>query len=116
MKKTLSSVIVGLFIVAPFAVSAGFVGASDQHITTVAAAKEMRDDSAVALKGNIEKHLRKDKYQFADATGKITVEIDREDWRGVEVGPTDTVIIYGEVDRDWVRGTEIDVDAVKIVK
>ena len=45
----------------------------------------------------------------------VVVEIDDEDWRGVDVKPEDTVIIKGEIDKD-VFSTEIDVDIVELKK
>ena len=40
------------------------------------------------------------------------VEIDDDDWRGQKVSPTDTVKLYGEVDRG-IFSTEIDIDYVE---
>lgn len=80
-------------------------------ISTVEQAKSMRDDAHVALRGTIVQHLGKDKYQFRDATGTITVEIDDDKWNGQTVGPQDTVELHGEVDKDW-NSVEIDVDRV----
>lgn len=86
----------------------GFTGPGPA-LTTVQQAREMRDDSHVALRGNIVQHLGKDKYLFRDGTGTVTVEIDHDKWAGQDVGPDDTVEIYGEVDKDW-NSVEIDVD------
>ncbi|MHC5224968.1 YgiW/YdeI family stress tolerance OB fold protein [Ignatzschineria sp. LJL83] len=86
----------------------GFTG--EKTITTVTDAKTLRDDTKVTLEGNIVKHLGGKQYLFKDATGEIEVEIGRKDWRGVQVGPEDTVIIFGEVDHHRHRPTDIDVD------
>ncbi|MFV0481920.1 MAG: YgiW/YdeI family stress tolerance OB fold protein [Campylobacteraceae bacterium] len=91
-------------------VQGGFTGPSISA-STVAEAKALRDDMPIVLEGKIVQHLGKDKYLFRDATGDITVDIDHKDWRGVSVGPDDTVVIYGEVDKDW-NSIEIDVDRV----
>jgi len=85
-----------------------------QPVSTVAEALKMRNDTPVILQGNIISHIRKDKYQFVDQTGEIIVEIDTKNWHNVDVRPTDTVKIYGEVDKDWAT-TEIDVDSVEII-
>jgi uncharacterized protein (TIGR00156 family) len=53
----------------------GFKGPSI-GISTAAEAKNLKDDAPVALRGNIVRHLGKDKYEFKDASGTITVEID----------------------------------------
>ncbi len=83
--------------------------------TTVAEALKMGDDTAVVLEGKIEKSLGKEQYMFSDATGSVTIEIDNDDWRGVTVTPNDTVIIRGEVEKDFFK-TEIDVDAIELKK
>lgn len=83
--------------------------------TTVAEALNLGDDTAVVLEGKIEKSLGKEKYVFSDNTGSVTVEIDNEDWRGQNVTPNDTVVLHGEVDKDFFK-TEIDVDSVTLKK
>ena len=70
----------------------GFIGPTISK-TTVEKAKTFKDDMPVVLEGNI-------------------IEIDHNDWRGVQVSPKDTVTINGEVDKDWMS-IEIDVDSVK---
>ncbi|RXK13561.1 TIGR00156 family protein [Halarcobacter mediterraneus] len=89
----------------------GFSGPSISK-TTIEQAKTLKDDKPVVIKGKIIKHLGKDKYLFSDSSGEITIEIDHDDWRGVNVGPEDTITIYGEIDKDW-NSIEIDVDSVK---
>lgn len=129
MKKALViATMLALGTTAAFAQQGGFTGPSatstnqvggftgpKSNITTVAQAKQMRDDTKVTLRGNIVQSLGKEKYLFKDSTGEITIEIDHEDWRGVTVGPNDLVEIYGEVDKDW-NSVEIDVDVVRKVK
>lgn len=91
----------------------GFKGPSAaSDITTVKDALTARDDTKVTLEGSIVKHLGGENYLFRDATGEISVEIDHDDWGGVQVGPEDTVIIYGEVDHHRHRATDIDVDRI----
>ena len=83
-------------------------------ISTVAEAHKMRDDTPVVLEGKITARLKKNEYQFTDGTGSITVEIDKKDWNGIDVRPTDTIQIRGEIDKDWLD-TTVDVHSVKIV-
>ena len=52
---------------------------------------------------------------FKDSTGSVTVEIDDEDWRGLDVKPQDMVTIKGEVDKEMFS-TEIDVDYIELKK
>jgi uncharacterized protein (TIGR00156 family) len=79
---------------------------------TVEAAKGLRDNYPVILKGKIERSLGDEKYLFADETGSIVVEIDKHLWRGISVDQNDLVEIAGEVDRG-VRKTEIEVNSIK---
>lgn len=88
----------------------GFVGGAE-NIVTVSQAKEMRDDTPVIVQGHIVQRMGDEKYLFEDSTGSITVEIDRKDWRGQTVTPSDMVKLYGEVDAGLFK-TEIDVDYV----
>ena len=83
-------------------------------VSTVSEVLKMRDDTPVVLEGKITKRLKKDEYQFTDKTGSITVEIDNKDWKGLDIRPTDTVQIYGDIDKDWLD-TTVDVHSIKIV-
>lgn len=88
----------------------GFVG-PDGSVTTVEAAKSMRDDTWVTLRGNIVERISDDLYLFKDNTGTINVDIDHKRWNGVTVTPQDKVEIRGEVDKDW-NSVEIDVKQI----
>lgn len=83
--------------------------------SSVAEALKLNDDTPVVLVGQIEKSLGDEKYLFKDASGSVTVEIDNEDWRGVTVTPKDTIVIQGEIDKDFFK-TEIDVDSFALKK
>ena len=83
--------------------------------SSVAEALKLNDDTPVVLVGQIEKSLGDEKYLFKDASGSVTVEIDNEDWRGLTVTPKDTIVIQGEIDKDFFK-TEIDVDSVALKK
>ena len=83
--------------------------------SSVAEALKLNDDTPVVLVGQIEKSLGDEKYLFKDASGTITIEIDDEDWRGVNVTPEDTIEISGEVDKD-LFDIKVDVDTVKLKK
>lgn len=89
----------------------GFVGGAET-IVTVKQVNEMRDDVPVIVKGHIVQRMGDEKYLFEDSTGSITVEIDDDNWRGQTVMPTDTVKLYGEVDRGIFK-TEIEIDYVE---
>lgn len=79
---------------------------------TVQQVLEMRDDVPVIMEGKIVRFLGGERYEFVDKTGGVTIEIDDDyNWEGQSVGPDDTVVIYGEVDRDF-KDFKVDVDRV----
>jgi uncharacterized protein (TIGR00156 family) len=81
-------------------------------VVTVDAAKGLRDDYPVVLRGRIERFLGDEKYLFTDETGSIIIEIDNRLWHGLSVDQNDTVEITGEVDRGFMR-TEIEASGIK---
>ena len=81
---------------------------------TVAAAKKLRDKTPVALRGKIVQAVRRGKYEFQDDTGTITVEIDREVWRGISVDENTSVEIRGRMDREAFR-VIIDVKSILVL-
>ena len=64
------------------------------------------------LQGNIEQRIGDETYTFRDATGTLTVDIDRKRWNGQTVTPKDKVQLEGKVDKDW-NSVEVDVKTVK---
>lgn len=84
--------------------------------STVAQALEMSDETAVVLVGTIEKSLGNEKYLFKDTTGTVTIEVDNEDWKGLNVAPKDVIEIKGEVDKEMMKDVKIDVDMVTLKK
>ncbi len=93
----------------------GFSGpGSEVAIVSIQQAKGMNDDAMVILQGNIQKKVGDELYLFSDGTDTILVEIDDDDWNGLNIGPDDMVEISGEVDKGWTS-IEIDVDQIKKV-
>jgi len=82
--------------------------------TTVKQALSMSDDSMVVLVGKIVNSLGDEKYTFRDNTGEVIIEIDDEDWHGVKVTPEDTIEIVGEVDKEFMEKTKIDVKSFTV--
>ena len=82
---------------------------------TINEAKNLPHDSWVVLNGNIINALitGKHSYTFRDVSGDIIVDIGRKEWRGLSVGVSDRVEIYGEVkiSRSQIH---IKVHAIKI--
>lgn len=91
-------------------------GAQSQLTTVEAVADQANDDQTVQLEGSIIEQVGDEKYIFTDDTGEIRVEIDDELFRGQRITPDMTVAIYGEVEKDFMRSPEIDVDELSIVE
>ena len=80
---------------------------------TINEARDLPHDSWVVLNGNIVSSFSDNKnYLFRDASGEITVDIGKKEWRGLFVDVTDRVEIYGEVKNN--RGqSNIKVHAIR---
>ncbi len=113
MKKILALSALALIFAysAPLVSQAAFTGPGPA-LTSVIKAKEMHDDTPVTLQGNIVKQLSNKKYEFHDATGSITIEIDDNKWGGLDISPSDKVEITGEVDKGRNK-LEIEVDSIR---
>jgi uncharacterized protein (TIGR00156 family) len=82
-------------------------------VTTATGAAKAADDTQVVLEGILARQISSDTYEFRDATGSVTVEIDTEDFPG-KVDANTRVRLHGEVDRD-LRSVEIDVKRIEIL-
>lgn len=113
MKKLILS---SIFVASMFA--AGFVGAgSSQSVVSVKEVLNLNDDQMVTLRGFIKKELKSEHYAFADENGDIIeVEIDHKVWNGASVDEKTLIEIYGEIDKELMQKTKIDVKSVKIIK
>ncbi len=59
---------------------AQYTGPGATHaVTTVAEARDQRDDQPVVLRGTLVARIGHERYRFKDATGEIDVEIDDKD-------------------------------------
>lgn len=83
-------------------------------VNTAAAAAKAADDSQVVLEGTLVRQLTADTYEFRDASGSVTVEIDAEDFPSQKIDASTKVRLHGEVDRDW-RTLEIDVKRIEVL-
>lgn len=74
-----------------------------------------KDDQHVRLKGKLLSHKGDEEYEFADASGKITVEIDDKLFpAGVKVDHTTEVELVGEFDKEMIGESKLDVDQLKV--
>ncbi len=115
MKLLLASALVlGLTVATA---NAQFTGPSARGATsTVAQVQSARTNTYVTVTGNIIDHQRKNYYTFRDETGEIRVEIEPSVWRNRNVGPTDTVRLMGELDRNSAGNLYIWVKSLDLVK
>jgi uncharacterized protein (TIGR00156 family) len=93
----------------------GFKGPDNFKLVTVAEALQLPDDAEVRVEGYIVKAVGDEKYELQDDSGTMIVEIDDDDWRGLEVTPAVMVQIHGEIDKEW-RDTELDADGIRVVE
>lgn len=82
---------------------------------TVQKAATLPDDSKVQIKGYVVKALGKEKYQFRDNTGAITVEIDDDLWNGKAVSAKTPITIQGEVDVDLKPSKKVEIDVDRVI-
>ena len=102
----------------PGASEGGFKGPTvGVEVTTVKQALGGKDDAPVLLTGNItgRKAGSDDEYIFKDATGEITVDIDKKVFVGRTVTPENTVKLSGKVDKDLLEPAKVDVKVLEIL-
>ena len=90
----------------------GYTGPGPDFVTAKQA-KDLSDDTSVALRGYIVKHLGGENYLFKDDTGSLTEEISDKRWQGQMVSDKDLVEIYGKIDKDW---SEFEVEVKRLIK
>jgi uncharacterized protein (TIGR00156 family) len=118
MKRTLSFIAAGALSVGTLSFTAdadaqgGFSGPDNLRLVTVAEALELADDTNVKMQGRIVKAVGDEKYEFTDDSATIIVEIDDDEWGGVEATPELQVEISGEIDKER-SGTELDVETIR---
>lgn len=100
----------------PAAKQQGYTGPSSVAVTSVKALTGTgRDDQNAILRGRIVSHDGDDHYTFDDGTGRIRVDIDKDEFpAGVNIDDKTTVELRGEVDRDR-QGIEFDVDQIRVM-
>lgn len=111
MKKLL----VLLMMMAAIPANAAFVADTPQTTTPVASVLKMKNDSFVSVQGKIIKQIGDEKYLFTDGKTQIVVEIDDELLLNITVTPKNTVLLTGEVDKDF-NSIKIDASSIKIIK
>lgn len=74
-----------------------------------------RDDQYARLQGRLVSYDGDEHYTFDDGTGRITVEIDDDDFpRGQTVSAEQQVELLGELDKEWNK-TEFEVERLTVL-
>jgi uncharacterized protein (TIGR00156 family) len=90
---------------------------SQGPITTVNdVIKRGQDDQIVILTGNVVRKVGREKYLFRDATGEIRIEIDHDVMPNEPFDEKVKVEITGEVEKDFLKSTEVDVKSIRLLK
>ncbi|MER1967431.1 NirD/YgiW/YdeI family stress tolerance protein [Castellaniella sp. GW247-6E4] len=98
------------------AAQGAYSGPADAPLMTVKQLLETgRDDQIARLQGRIISFEGNERYIFEDATGRMTVEIDAEDFpTGQTINAEHRVELVGELDKG-LRKTEFEVDRVTLL-
>ncbi len=96
----------------------GYTGPSSVAMST---AKDLlangKDDQYAKLKGKLTSHKGGEDYEFTDASGKITVEIDAKHFpQGVNIDQNTLVELTGEFDKETFGESTFDVKQVKVAQ
>lgn len=93
-----------------------YSGPSNVPLMTVKQLLETgRDDQIARLQGRLVSFDGDERYTFEDATGRITVEIDNEDFpAGQSISAEQKVELTGEFDKG-LRKTEFEVDRLTLI-
>ena len=76
-----------------------------------------KDDQYAKLKGKLTSHKGGEDYEFTDASGKITVEIDAKHFpQGVNIDQNTLVELTGEFDKETFGESTFDVKQVKVAQ
>lgn len=76
-----------------------------------------KDDTEVSLEGRIVRHIGGDKYNFADSTGDIDVEIEAEHWPdNTPIDDKTEVRIIGEYDKGLTHSPKVEVGHIVKLK
>ena len=106
MKKLLLATVLGLTSITAMAAPL------DMGSMTVKEALDAKDDTFGILEGTLVKSLGDEKYEFQDATGTMTVEIDNDLRQHIQLQANQPVKLIGEVESEFM-GNEFDVDRIE---
>ncbi len=99
------------------AAPAGYAGPSSVPLMKVKDLLDKgKDDQYARLQGKLLNHKGGEDYEFADQSGKITVEIDARHFpAGVSIDHNTLVELTGEFDKETFGDASFEVKQVKVV-
>ena len=131
MKRILQASCLTALLAGSFAIAqtSGYTGPSTQtpapayagpSSVPVMSAKDLlakgKDDQYVKLKGKLVNHKGGEEYEFADQSGKMTVEIDAKRFPdGAKIDQNTLVELTGEFDKETFGESTLDVKQIKVV-
>lgn len=100
---------------------AQYKGPTSTKLYTVKQIKESasqldKSDALVKIEGYIIDRINDDTYWFQDATGKIQVEIEKDQIPKFPFDDKTKLIIVGEVDYDVLEEVEIEVEFIQLAE
>ena len=95
---------------------AAFNGPTNAQAVSVEEVKSLPDETQVSVKGYIINSLGDEKYTFKDEKGEVVIEVEDENWNGIDVTPQTQIEIIGEVDKELMKPVEIEVEKVNLIK
>ncbi|WP_026354730.1 YgiW/YdeI family stress tolerance OB fold protein [Massilia niastensis] len=100
----------------PAPASAGYTGPSSVPLMSARDLLDKgKDDQYVKLKGKLVSHKGGDEYEFADQSGKITVEISSKLFpEGTTIDHNTVVELIGEFDKETFGESTLDVEQIKV--
>lgn len=124
MKKTILALALATSAVAAFAQYTGpgtNTPGTTTSATTPTTVKQLldtgKDDQHVMLRGHITRSLGDDKYEFADSTGQVIIEIDEKRWPADHpVNEKSTVELTGKYDKELIGKSKVEVRGIKITQ
>lgn len=90
----------------------GFAKQAATPNTVAQVLSSAQDDQRVTLTGRLTNYLGQERYEFADSTGYMVVELD-DDQNWSHVSKDQLITIFGKVDRDF-SDVEIDVKEARV--
>lgn len=99
------------------AAPSGYTGPSSVPLMSAKALLDSgKDDQYARLRGKLTGHKGGEDYEFSDASGKMTVEIDAKHFpAGVKIDQNTQVELVGEFDKETFGESTLEVKQIKVV-